>query len=733
MRKFSLGAIFASLALFIACSTGGSQSNTPQVSLSTIAVSGQNASLVAGQAQQMTATGTFSDKSSHDLTSTAQWNSSDNSVATVSSSGMVTAKAAGKCSITATSSGVTGTFSLTVTPALVSIAVTPATTTIAPQTNQQFIATGTFSDNSTQNITGSVTWTSSNTAAATIGSSSPTQGLAHGVAGGSTTITATSGAISGTASLTVTNAAATSLSVSPANPSLPLGLALQFTATATFSDGSSQNVSDVVSWSSSANSVASITVSGLATGKNVGTTTISASFESVSGNTTLTVNSANLVSIAIQPNNSSGATGINVFFTATGTFNDGGTRNITQQVTWSSSNTAVLTVGGSSGVGLTVSPGMVTVTATLGAVSTSTSYTVTSAKIVSISMTPATGTIPTGGSIHFSATGVFDDSSTADVTAQSVWKSSDTTVATVGSSSGSFGTTVGVSQGNATITATFTANGQTATGSVPLTVTSATLSSLSLTPASDLIAPGTVVQYNATAKFSDGSTEFYNQFVTWTSSNTKIATVTAGGAATGQSSGTATITAQAGAISASASLVVESSTLSSVQITPASSNDPVTIQIPFTAIGTFANGDKQDLTQAATWTSQFPSIATVGNSLSNGGVATGIEPGTTTISAAFGGQVGTATLTVTNATLTSIAVTPSNASIPLGTSQQMTATGTFSDGSSLNITGQVSWTSSDPGVATINQFGNASSVASGTSTLKASLEGVSGTAILTVQ
>src|SRR5262249_27465799 len=114
------------------------------------------------------------------------------------------------------------------------------------------------------------------------------------------------------------------------------------------------------------------------------------------------------------------------------------------------------------------------------------------------------------------------------------------------------------------------------------------------------------------------------------------------------------------------------------------------------------------------------------------GVATGVQPGNVTISAVFNGQVGTASLTVTNATLTSIAVTPSNASIGVGGSQPFTAKGTFSDGSVMTITTQVSWASSHPSVATSNANGSGSGIAAGTSTITASLNGVSGTAIVSV-
>ena len=84
-------------------------------------------------------------------------------------------------------------------------------------------------------------------------------------------------------------------------------------------------------------------------------------------------------------------------------------------------------------------------------------------------------------------------------------------------------------------------------------------------------------------------------------------------------------------------------------------------------------------------------------------------------------------------TLTSIAVTPVNPAIPAGSSQQFTATGTYSNGSTQNITSQVTWTSSSTGVASINTSGLATGVAAGTSTISAAQGAVSGSAALTVQ
>ena len=108
---------------------------------------------------------------------------------------------------------------------------------------------------------------------------------------GTATITATSGSISGSTTLTVTSATLSSISVTPANPSIAAGSTQQFAATGTYSDGTSQNITTQVTWSSSNTSVATVNSSGLATSGAVGTATITATATSgsISGSTTLTV------------------------------------------------------------------------------------------------------------------------------------------------------------------------------------------------------------------------------------------------------------------------------------------------------------------------------------------------------------------------------------------------------------------------------------------------------------
>jgi trimeric autotransporter adhesin len=729
MRNVLLTIVLAALCVVPGCGGSGSNNGSNGPTLLSISVTAASANIVVNQAVQMTATGTYSDKTTKDLTISVSWSSSNTSIATIAASGILTAKSSGTVSITATMNSVSGSSQVTITPALVSIAITPTGKSIAKETALQFTATGSYTDNSTQNITASVNWSSSNASVATISNTSPTKGFLHGVSAGTVTITATSGSISGTAIVTITSATATSLAIAPTNASLPLDVSQQFTATATFSDGTSQDVTDVVSWSSQSSSIATITVSGLVTAKNLGTTNIVATFESASDSTSLTVNASDLKSISIEPANGSIAPGTTVSFTATGTFDNGSTLDLTGQVTWSTSDASIakfIGVGEAEGI----AAGAVTITATLGSESDSVPLTVTNATIQSITLTPYAQTIPTGWHQVFTATGLFSDSSSQNISAVVQWSSNNPSVATVKSN---YGTVYAASQGTANINASFSYAGASATGTAPLTVSSAVLQSISLNPASAVLAPGAARQYNAVGTWSNGSSQSIIPYATWSSSNNSVAEVNSAGLVTGESEGVATITAQQGSLSATASVVVEGSALISIQITPQGTPVPAGIEESLQATGSFADGQSLNLTSAVTWTSSSPSVATISNTNESNGVVTGIAPGTTTITAVFAGVSGTATLTVTNATLSSIVVSPANPTISLGASEQFVAKGTFSDGSVLPITYQATWSSSNAAVAIITSRGIASSASAGTCTIEASLNGVSGSTNLTVQ
>ncbi len=171
---------------------------------------------------------------------------------------------------------------------IVSLAISPTGAFILPQATQQYSATATFGDNSTGDVTSSVTWTSSQTGIATI----DTSGLATGVALGSTTITAkSSNNVTSDVTLTVSSKTVTALTINPTNSSISLSAdqTQQFTATATFSDGSFGNVTNQVGWTSSVPGIATISSTGLASPVSIGTTTIGASYGGQAATTNLTV------------------------------------------------------------------------------------------------------------------------------------------------------------------------------------------------------------------------------------------------------------------------------------------------------------------------------------------------------------------------------------------------------------------------------------------------------------
>ncbi len=401
---------------------------TPAV-LTSIAVTPSDASIALGTGLQMTATGTFSDATIQDLTTSITWASSSPAVAIVDNTpgteGLAASVTVGATTLSATDpgSGVNGATTLTVTPAaLVSIAVTPASPSVALGTAQQFMATGTYSDASTQDLTASVTWSSNMPATATISNAGGSEGLATSASTGATTITGTDSAtgINGSTTLTVTPAVLVSIAVTPAAPSIALGTDQPFTATGTYTDASTQDLTSDVTWASSTGAVASVSnapgTEGLATSLSTGSTTVSAidPGTGVSGSTTLTVTPAVLVSIAVTPSSPSIALGTDQQFTATGTYSDASTQDLTTGVTWSSATPATATIsnaGGSEGLASSAAPGtsMITATDSGTAINSSTSLTVTPAVLVSIAVTPASPTVALGTNQQFIASGTYSD------------------------------------------------------------------------------------------------------------------------------------------------------------------------------------------------------------------------------------------------------------------------------------------------------------------------------------
>jgi trimeric autotransporter adhesin len=168
-------------------------------SLLSLSVAPLNPSIPLGNTQQFMATAVYSDSTTHDVTASATWSSSNTGIATISASGLASSVTQGSATISATYGGQSASTTLTVgAPALVSIAVTPNSATVSAGSYVRFTATGTYTNGTTANISNTVTWLSTDNTVSTVDST----GLAHTVAAGAVTITASSGAAQGTATLT---------------------------------------------------------------------------------------------------------------------------------------------------------------------------------------------------------------------------------------------------------------------------------------------------------------------------------------------------------------------------------------------------------------------------------------------------------------------------------------------------------------------------------------------------
>jgi uncharacterized protein YjdB len=341
----------------------------------------------------------------------------------------------------------------------------------------------------------------------------------------------------------------------------------------------------------------------------------------------------------------------------------------------------------------------------------------------SVQISPATQSLTVGQTAQFSATGTFGNAShitTQDVTGSVTWTSSSPSVATVSAS----GVATAVGSGSTTITANATGFKGPLTSSATLTVAassagsaSGSITSLAVIPGSQAVAaPGATTQFLAIGTTSSGVN--LSGLVTWTSSSTQIGTVGATtGLATAVGQGTTTITALylntsgGTVVTGTANFTVSGGTTekyTSVSVTPGTEGIASGQSGQFVALATSGStGLESDVTTSSQikWVSSIPTVASV----SSTGLATGLSPGTTSVTAELTNPDGTvvssnATVTVSTTAapepLLSLTIVPS--SITVGNLQdtgQFLAIGTFSSAPYVrDLTNSVQWLTSAPSV-----------------------------------
>jgi trimeric autotransporter adhesin len=218
-----------------------------------------------------------------------------------------------------------------------------------------------------------------------------------------------------------------------------------------------------------------------------------------------------------------------------------------------------------------------------------------------------------------------------------------------------------------------------------------------------LTVPATLVQslsaaVSATAEDASGNSYDVTAQVVWTTSDDSVVGIDGAGRITAVGPGTAEVDAAIGDLTASATITVTAPKIVTFAIVPGSQSLPLGSLAQFSVTAAYDDGSVHDLSQIATWSSSDTSVATP-DAIS--GDFDTLALGTVTIAADAAGLHAEASLTVDNPGLASILVVPG---VPHSYDQpnQLTAMGTYTDGTTLDLTAMVQWTSMDSAMAALD-------------------------------
>ena len=438
------------------------------------------------------------------------------------------------------------------------------------------------------------------------------------------------------------NSAPAAVVITPSTPAIPLGsqLALQ----AEVHDASGKLVSGAtVFWSSSDTAVATVSPTGVVTGKSLGSAQVAASAGGQSAVVAVSVVPVSVASVSVLPAVSTLVVGGTVTLQAVA-YDANGSALSGRSTVWASSDSRIATVDASGKV-VGVAAGTATISATSGGKTGSATVTVTLLPVAAVVVSPGSATIAAGQTASFSAVATDPNGNTLSGRPLT-WSSSSTAVAQVSSA----GLVTAIAAGSTTITAT--AEGKTGAAQVVVTAPAPVpVASVTVNPASTNLTIGSSAMLTATMRSASGAT-LSGRAVTWVSSAPQIATVSSAGRVTAIAPGNATITATSEGVSGNAQVSVPApvpARVASIRVTPSTlSLDPnhsatLTAQL-FDSSGNQLSG------RTIIWTSSNSgavSVASSGASTATVHAARNAE-GSVTITAASEGVTGSATVRVSH-------------------------------------------------------------------------------------
>ena len=616
-----------------------------------------------------------------------KWETSDKEVATIENDGTVKALKPGATTITITTKdgGHKATCKVTVINPVKEIKLDKDSAEV--QVGKTLTLTATISPSDATDKT--VTWSSSDKAVATVDS----KGVVTAVKPGTATITASAkgkdGDVKATCTVKVT-AAVTGVSLDRSDASLKVGESLTLTATVSPAEATKRDVT----WSSSDTSVATVSDTGVVSAVKAGSATITATTAEGGFKATcnVKVSAPSVTGVSLDRSEASLKVGESVALSATVSPSDASNRN----VTWSSSDSSVASVDGS-GVVSAAKAGKATITVTTedGGFKASCTVTVAAPGVSGVSLDQNDVSLSVGESVTLSATVSPDNASDRSVS----WSSSDSSVATVSDK----GAVKAVGGGTATITVTTNDGGYSASCTARVSKPVIEVTGVSLDADDVSLSVGESFGLTATVKPSDAA----DKGVSWSSSDSSVASVNGSGSVVAKGKGTATIivTTDDGGYSASCTVRV-SQPVSGVSLD--ASDVTLNAGEGFGLVASVSPSNAND--KGVSWDSSDSSVASVDGSGSV--VAKGKGSATITVTTDDGGYSASCIVRVSQP-VTGVSLDQNDMTISVGKSATLTATVTPGDADNRDV----SWSSSDSSVATVDGGGKVTGKKKGTATI----------------
>ena len=483
--------------------------------------------------------------------------------------------------------------------------------------------------------------------------------------------------------------------------------------TAVLRDAGGNAVNAPVIWTSSDTSVARVSASGVVTARQVGDAKIAVTAQGISATADVNVSPQSVSSVRITPNPASVRVGGTTQLLAEALDGNG---NLLpgRSITWTSSSNSIASID-NNGVVTGRRPGAVTITATSENRSGTAALTVNLLPVGSIVLNPTLDTLHLGETLQLAFT-LRDENGNPITGRQVSWKSSLPQVASVTSG----GNVTALAPGKAIITAT--SESRTATSEI--VVVARPVNTVSVTPLASTVEVGSTVTLSATLRDDQGSV-LTGRDVNWISGNTSVATVNGNGVVTGVAPGTVNIQATSEGRSGSAAVTVTAVPVFSVTVSPGTATILTGRTTTLTATARSRNGAVLSGRQVR-WTSGANGVATVADN----GVVTGVSQGTVFIFAEVEGVVGSSTVTVQRPPVAEVIVTPASPTVGVGETKQMVAI--VRDGDRNVLDRQVTWSSSDDTTVFITSGGIIIPFRKGSATITATVDGVTGSTVVTV-